>query len=163
MIRIWKFQISLFAILLVTLLFEATIIPSFWAPLRVDFFIGMIIGQVIFVQFSQGFSFVLVATLLLQAFSGARLGLIPLIYIAIFLVIDLLKNVIYLENMFTQALLGIIFFWAITSVTALTTGSHLLEEMNISLIAGLVFTGLVTPVMASIVGRLQTAYEAYGS
>jgi len=163
LIRIWKFQISLFAILLVTLLFEATIIPSFWAPLRVDFFIGMIIGQVIFVQFSQGFSFVLVATLLLQAFSGARLGLIPLIYIAIFLVIDLLKNVIYLENMFTQALLGIIFFWAITSVTALTTGSHLLEEMNISLIAGLVFTGLVTPVMASIVGRLQTAYEAYGS
>jgi len=163
LIRIWKFQISLLAIFLVAVFLEVTIIPSFWAPLRVDFFIGMIIGQVIFVQFSQGFSFVVVATLLLQAFSGARLGLIPLIYIAIFLAVDLLKNVIYLENVFTQALLGIIFFWGITSAIALITGSHLLEEMNISLIAGLVLTGLITPVMASVVGRLQAAYEAYES
>lgn len=145
------------------LLFEVTVVPSLWAPLRIDFFIGMIIGQVIFVQFSQGFSFVVFATLLLQAFSGARLGLIPLVYIAIFLAVDLLRNVIYLENVFTQALLGIIFFWIITSITALITGSYLLEEMNISLIVGLILTGFVTPVMASIVGRLQTAYEAYGS
>lgn len=163
MIRIWKFQISLLAILFVVLLFEVTVVPSLWAPLRIDFFIGMIIGQVIFVQFSQGFSFVVFATLLLQAFSGARLGLIPLVYIAIFLAVDLLRNVIYLENVFTQALLGIIFFWIITSITALITGSYLLEEMNISLIVGLILTGFVTPVMASIVGRLQTAYEAYGS
>jgi hypothetical protein len=147
----------------VAVLFEVTIIPSFWAPLRIDFFIGMIIGQVLFVQFSQGFSFVILATLLLQAFTGARLGLIPLIYIAIYLVVDLLKNVIYLENVFTQALLGVIFFWIITSATALITGSYLLEEMNISLIAGLAVTGLVTPVMASIVGRLQTACESYGT
>jgi hypothetical protein len=163
LIRIWKFQTSLLAILFGAVLFEVTIIPSFWAPLRIDFFIGMIIGQVVFVQFSQGFSFVILATLLLQAFSGARLGLIPLVYIAVFLATELLKNVIYLENVFTQALLGIIFFWIITSATALITGSYLIEEMNISLIGGLILTGLVTPVMASIVGRLQTAYEAYGT
>lgn len=149
--------------LFMAILFEVTIIPSFWAPLRIDFFIGMIIGLVVFIPFSQGFSFVVITTLLFQAFTGARLGLVPLIYIAVFLATDLLKNVIYLENIFTQALLGIIFFWVITSATALITGSYLLGDMNISLIAGLILTGLVTPVMASIVSRLQTAYEAYGS
>lgn len=145
------------------ILFEVTIIPSFWAPLRIDFFIGMIIGLVVFVPFSQGIFFVVLATLLFQAFTGARIGLISLIYITVFLTTDLLKNVIYLENVFTQALLGIIFSWIITSATALITGSYLLGDMSISLIAGLVLTGLVTPVVASLVGRLQTAYEAYGS
>ncbi|MDX9763027.1 MAG: hypothetical protein RBT82_13335, partial [Desulfomonilia bacterium] len=96
MLKVWKFQISLFGILFAVILMEATVIPAVWAPLRVDFFIGMIIGQIIFVPFSQGFPFVILGSLILQAFSGARLGLIPLLYIFIFLAIEMLKNFIYL-------------------------------------------------------------------
>ena len=111
MLKVWKVQISLFGILFVAILMEATVIPAVWAPLRVDFFIGMIIGQIIFVPFSQGFPFVILGSLILQAFSGARLGLIPLLYIFIFLAIEVLKNFIYLENAYTQALLGIFFYF----------------------------------------------------
>ncbi|MFY9399427.1 MAG: hypothetical protein WAR22_13795, partial [Desulfomonilia bacterium] len=70
MLKIWKYQISLFGILLAAVCLEATIIPSVWSPLRVDFFIGMIIGQIIFIPFSPGLVFVIVGSLVLQAFSG---------------------------------------------------------------------------------------------
>ena len=163
MLKIWKFQISLFGILFAAILLEVGIIPLIWAPLRVDFLIGMIIGQIIFVPFSQGFPFIILASLILQAFSGARIGFIPLIYIAVFIIIDILKNVIYLENVFTQALLGIFFYSLMASATAVIVGSHFLEEATVPLIAGMGITGFVTPVMRSIVGRLQSAYDVYGS
>lgn len=163
MLKIWKFQISLFGILFATILLEVGIIPLIWPPLRIDFLIGMIIGQIIFVPFSQGFPFIILASLVLQAFSGARIGLIPLLYIVVFIIIDILKNFIYLENVYTQALLGIFLYSFLTSVSAVIVDSHFLDDATIPLIAGMVVTGIVTPVMVSIVGRLQSAYDVYGS
>ncbi len=163
MLKIWKFQISLFGILFAAILIEVGIIPLVWAPVRIDFLIGMIIGQIIFVPFSQGFPFIILSSIILQAFSGARIGLIPLIYIAVFVIIDVLKNVIYLENIFTQALLGIFFYSLITSVTATVAGSRFLEDAVVPMVAGMGLTALLTPVMVSIVGRLQAAYDVYGS
>lgn len=163
MLKIWKFQISLFGILFAAILLEVGIIPSLWSPLRIDFLIGMLIGQVIFIPFSQGFPFVILASLIVQAFSGARIGLLPFIYIAVFLTIDVLKHVIYLENMFTQAFLSIFFYSLIASATAVITGSNYLEDGVVPLVAGMIITGIVSPVMASVIGRLRTAYEVYES
>ena len=53
----WRLQISFFGILFAIIFMEVTVIPSIWANLRVDFFIGMIIGQIIYISFSQGFPF----------------------------------------------------------------------------------------------------------
>ncbi|HON38457.1 MAG: hypothetical protein QM299_10995 [Pseudomonadota bacterium] len=155
----WKFQISLFGILFVAILMEATVIPAVWAPLRVDFFIGMIIGQIIFVPFSQGFPFVILGSLILQAFSGARLGLIPLLYIFIFLAIEVLKNFIYLENAYTQALLGIFFYFLFVVAMAFLSDFSYLKGTTSPLAAGAVLTGCLSPMMVYIVGRLQTVYE----
>jgi len=156
---VWKFQISLFGILFVAILMEATVIPAVWAPLRVDFFIGMIIGQIIFVPFSQGFPFVILGSLILQAFSGARLGLIPLLYIFIFLAIEVLKNFIYLENAYTQALLGIFFYFLFVVAMAFLSDFSYLKGTTSPLAAGAVLTGCLSPMMVYIVGRLQTVYE----
>jgi len=156
---VWKFQISLFGILFVAILMEATVIPAVWAPLRVDFFIGMIIGQIIFVPFSQGFPFVILGSLILQAFSGARLGLIPLLYIFIFLAIEVLKNFIYLENAYTQALLGIFFYFLFAVAMAFLSDFSYLKGTTSPLAAGAVLTGCLSPMMVYIVGRLQTVYE----
>lgn len=159
MLKIWKYQISLFGVLLAAVCLEATIIPSVWSPLRVDFFIGMIIGQIIFIPFSQGFGFVIIGSLVLQAFSGARLGFIPLVYIVTYLAVEVLRNVIYLENAFTQALLGVIFYCLILAATVVLTEVSCLEGLALPLAAGALLTGASTPIMVSIVGRLQRAYE----
>jgi len=160
---LWKLQISLFGILFAAILIEVSIIPSLWAPLRVDFLIGMIIGQVIFIPFSQGFPFVILASLLMQAFTGARIGLIPFIYIMVFLVIDLLKSVIYLENPFTQGFLGMVFYGAITMAVILAAGtaSDMIRGMVVPMAVGMVVTALITPLMSAIVGRLQVTYDAH--
>lgn len=44
--------------------------PGLWYPLRIDLLLGMVIGVIIHLGFSQGLVFVLVASLSLQAFSG---------------------------------------------------------------------------------------------
>lgn len=138
---------------------EATVIPSIWAPLRVDFFIGMIIAQIIYIPFSQGLPFVVLATLILQAFSGARLGLIPLLYIAAFLAMDVIKNLVYLENSYSQMVLGACFALALSLIAAFLTDIAALEGTVFPMIVGAVFSGLVSPAMVYIVCRLQIAYE----
>lgn len=159
MLKLWKFQISLFGILFAVILLEASIIPAAWAPLRVDFFIGMIIGQIIFVPFSQGFPFVILGSLILQAFSGARLGLIPLLYIFTFMAIEVLKNLIYLENAYIQASLGVLFYCLIAAATAFLTDFAYIKGITVPLVVGALLTGFVSPMMAYVVGRLQMAYE----
>ncbi|HNY65668.1 MAG TPA: hypothetical protein PKM41_09515 [Deltaproteobacteria bacterium] len=158
MLKIWKLQISLLGIFCAAILVEISIIPSLWAPLRVDFLIGLIIGQVIFIPFYQGFSFVVLASLMMEAFSGARIGLIPLLYVALYLATDLLKEVIYLENVYVQAVLGVLFYFVLAGSTAMITGTSFLGDMIVPLVAGMVLTGLVSPFMARLVGRLQTSY-----
>jgi hypothetical protein len=156
----WRLQISLFGILFAIILAEATIIPSIWAPLRVDFFIGMIIGQIIYIPFSQGFPFVILSALILQAFSGARLGMIPLLYILSFLAIEFLKNLVYLENSYTQIVLGIGFYLVLMFITAVFTDLNALEGKAVPLIAGALFSGGATPAIVKIVYRLQLTYES---
>lgn len=158
MLTAWKLQISLLGIFIAALMMEVSIIPSLWAPLRVDFLIGMIIGQIVFIPFSQGFPFVILASLLIEAFSGARVGLLPLLYIAVFLATDFLKEVIYLENVFIQGFLGVFFYVVIAGATAMITGATFLEDMIIPLIAGMAMTGALSPVMAALVWRLQASY-----
>ena len=155
----WRLQISFFGILFAIILMEVTVIPSLWAPLRVDFFIGMIIGQIIYIPFSQGFPFVILASLILQAFSGARLGLIPLLYILVFLAIEFLRNLVYLENTFTQLVMGIGFYLALMVVGVIFTDISTIEGKMVPLIVGALLSGFVSPAMVYIVCRLQTAYE----
>lgn len=156
----WRLQISLFGILFAIILAEVTIIPSIWAPLRVDFFIGMIIGQIIYIPFSQGFPFIIISALILQAFSGARLGMIPLLYILSFLVIDFLKNLVYLENIYTQVVLGIGFYLVLMFITAVFTNLNALEDKAVPLIAGALLSGGATPAIVNIVYRLKITYES---
>jgi hypothetical protein len=158
LLKIWKLQTSILGIFIATVLVEVSIIPNLWAPLRVDFLIGMIIGQIIFIPFSQGFPFVILASLMIEAFSGARIGLLPLLYISVFLAMDLLKEVIYLENVFVQAFLGVFFYFLMAGITAMVTGATFLEDMIAPLAAGMVLTGLVSPLMSAMVGRLQESY-----
>ena len=139
---------------------EASVIPFIWADLRVDFFIGMIIGQIICIPFSQGFPFVILSALILQAFSGARIGLIPLVYILVFLFLDNIKKLVYFENRYTQMVLGFICYLALTGFFLIFADTSALHGKALSLLFGAVLSGAISPAMVSIVCRLQTVYES---
>lgn len=155
-----KTQISLLGIVFLAVFIEIVLMPGLWSPLRIDLLLGMVIGVIIHLGFSQGLLFVLVSSLLLQAFSGARPGLIPLFYLFAFIVVDILKDVIYLENVTTQAMLA-----AVLSALAVC---GLVLFLNISptpleiipLAAGIVLTGCASPLMVALVGRVKRGYEA---
>ena len=104
-----KTQTSLLGIVFAAAFIGIVLMPGLWYPLRIDLLLGMVIGVIIHLGFSQGLVFVLVASLSLQAFSGARPGLIPLFYLVAFIMIDVLKDVIYLEYITTQILLCLLY------------------------------------------------------
>ncbi len=153
-----KLHASLLGIVLVCAFVESSIVPGVWTPLRVDLMLGMIVGVVIHMGFSQGLFFVLVSSVALEAFSGARPGLIPLFYLGVFVVLEFVKDYIYLENAVTQAFLAAGFF-------ALgAAGSLLLLDIvppspeMVPLAVGCVLTGCAGPFMAELVARVKYAH-----
>jgi hypothetical protein len=153
-------QISLAGIIFVAVFFETVLVPGVWSRLRIDLFIGMIIGVMIHLSFSQGLTFVLITSLLLQAFSGARPGLVPMIYLGIFFVVCLLKGIIYMENILTQLILAGVLSILVASALTISLDLNLSRSELVSMAIGGVLTGMVSPLMVALVGSLKKAYEA---
>jgi hypothetical protein len=152
-------QISLLGIIFLSVFIETVLVPDVWNALRVDLFIGVIIGIIIHMGFSNGLVFVLVTSLFLQAFSGARPGLIPMIYLCTFLAVDLLKGIVYLENVFTQLILSLVIYVLAASLLIVSMDLKITQVELISLTIGAVLTGLVSPLMVTLVERMKKAYE----
>jgi hypothetical protein len=153
-------QISLAGIIFLAVFIETVLVPGVWSMLRVDLFIGMIIGVMIHLSFSNGLTFVLITSLLLQAFSGARPGLVPMIYLGIFFVVCLLKGIIYMENILTQLILAGVLSILVASALVISLDQNLSQAELVSMAAGGVLTGLLSPLMVALVGSLKKAYEA---
>jgi hypothetical protein len=153
-------HISLAGIIFLAVFFETVFVPGVWNSLRVDLFIGMIIGVMIHLGFSQGLTFVLVTSLFLQAFSGARPGLVPMIYLGIFFVVCLLKGIIYMENILTQLILAGVLSILVATGLAISFDLSMSEAELVSMVVGGVLTGMVSPLMVALVGSMKKAYEA---
>ena len=153
-------QISLLGIIFLAVFIETVLIPGVWSGLRIDLFIGMIIGIIIQMSFSEGLAFVMVASIILQAFSGARPGLVPMIYLCTYLIVDLLKSIVYLENVFTQLILAVVVYMIAECSLVVSMDLTLTWSELIPLAAGAVLTGLASPLMVGLVDRLKKAYEA---
>jgi hypothetical protein len=154
-----KTQTSLLGIVFAAAFIGIVLMPGLWYPLRIDLLLGMVIGVIIHLGFSQGLVFVLVASLSLQAFSGARPGLIPLFYLVAFIMIDVLKDVIYLENITTQILLTIILsaLAACGLIVFLDIRPSPLEIIPLAVCC--VLSGCASPLMVDLVGRIKRGYE----
>jgi len=153
-------QISLLGIIFLAVFIETVLIPGVWSTLRIDLFIGMIIGIIIQMSFSEGLAFVIVASIILQAFSGARPGLIPMIYLCTYLIIYLLKGIVYMENVFTQLILAMVIYILAACSLVVSLDLNLTWSELIPLTTGAVLTGLISPLMVVLVDRLKKAYEA---
>ncbi|MGD0822236.1 MAG: hypothetical protein ABSA71_15995 [Desulfomonilia bacterium] len=153
-------QISLLGIIFLAVFIETVLIPDVWSGLRIDLFIGMIIGIIIQMSFSEGLAVVIVASIILQAFSGARPGLIPMIYLCTYLIVYLLKGIVYLENVYTQLILAMVIYILAASSLVVSLDLNLTRSEVIPLATGAVLTGLISPLMVVLVDRLKKAYEA---
>jgi len=153
-------QISLLGIIFLAVFIETVLVPDIGSGLRIDLFIGMIIGIIIYLGFSEGLAFVMVASIILQAFSGARPGLVPMIYLCTFLVVDLLKGVIYMENILTQLILAMVIYILSASALVVSMDLNLTQTELMFLSASAVLTGLMSPLMVVLVDRLKKAYDA---
>jgi hypothetical protein len=153
-------QISLVGIIFLSVFFETVLVPGVWSMLRVDLFIGMIIGVMIHLSFSEGLTFVLVTSLILQSFSGARPGLVPMMYLCIFFVVFLLKGIIYMENIFTQLILAGVLYILVAFALTISLDLNMSQAELFAMAAGGVITGLLSPLMVGLVGSLKKAYEA---
>ena len=152
-------QISLVGIIFLAVFFETVLVPGIWSSLRVDLFIGIIIGVIIHLSFAQGLAFVLVTAFFLQAFSGAGSGLVPLVYLCMFFVICLLKGIIYLENIFTQLFLAGALYILACAAIILSLDLNMSQAEFFSMTAGGVITGLLSPLMVALVAHFKKAYE----
>lgn len=156
----WRRQTSLIAILVGILLLEVTIIPSLWSSLRVDLFLGMVLGLAIYSPFPQGFFFVLLTAPILQAFTGARAGYLPFVYVLAYVFIDLMKGLIFLENVVVQCLLGLLFSLAILFTAGLFVHLDVLQEGWVPILLGAVITAGISPLMVACVRMIWSGYEA---
>jgi len=153
-------QISLLGIIFLAVFIETVLVPYVVSGLRVDLFIGMIIGIIIYLGFSEGLTFIMVASIILQAFSGARLGLVPMIYLCTFLLVDLLKGVIYLENIITQLILAVGIYILTAAVLVVSMDLNLTRVELISFSASAALTGLMSPLMVVLIDRLKKTYDS---
>lgn len=156
----WRIYGSLSALLLGTILVEVTVIPAFWSNLRVDIFLGLLIGLAVYSPFMHGFLFVASAALLLQAFTGARFGYLPFAYVMAFFLLDVMKGIIFLENIVVQCLLGFFLNLVIVEAATLFVRMDVLQEGWLPLLAGAVCTAVVSPIMAYSVKQIWSGYEA---
>lgn len=154
-----KTQISLLGIIVLVVFVETVLVPGLWTALRIDLLLGMVIGVIVHLGFTHGLLFVLVSSLFLQAFSGARPGLIPLFYLFMFIVVDMLKEIIYLENVTTQVVLAVIFSALAACSLVLFLGTSLSPVDIVPLIAGSLLTGCASPFMVALVGRVKRGHE----
>ncbi|HQP31069.1 MAG TPA: hypothetical protein PLB81_07055 [Deltaproteobacteria bacterium] len=155
----WRIYGSLSALLVVTVLVEVTVIPALWSNLRVDLFLGLVVGLAVYGPFSHGFVFTALSTLLLQAFTGARFGYLPFVYMMIYFLLDVMKGLIFLENIVVQCLLGFILNLVIVEAATLFVRMDVLQEGWLPLLAGAGCTALATPLMAYTVRLIWSGYE----
>ena len=151
---------KLFFALALIVAFEAGLLPEIAPMLKPDLFVGLLIGVSIFLPFNWGFGFVLVASLVLQIFSGGRIGYLPFVYVFGFLALDVVKHLVFLENLFAQVFFGVL----LTLGVAYAAGFFVKVEVlsgNLSWQFGLsvLLSGLLTPLMVRLVGQLWREYE----
>lgn len=156
----WRIHGSLIFLLLVIILLEVTLIPYLSSTLRIDLFLGLVIGLAVYSPFPQGFFFMVLATLPLQAFSGARFGYLPFAYVMAYFILDLMKGLIFLENAVVQVLLGFILNLAIVESAAFFVPMNILQEGWLPLLAGATCTAILSPAMVYVVRMIWSGYEA---
>lgn len=101
-----KKSASLILLIVTIVLFQIKIFPWISSYLRIDLFLCFVMSLCMFTAFPYSLILVLVISYLLQAFSGAGAGYLPFCYTGAYLMLDLIKNILFLDTVPAQIVLG---------------------------------------------------------
>ncbi len=139
---------------------ETSVFPDIANLVRIDLFLGLILGMVITIPFGTASILVIVLSFLLQAFSGASMGSLPFIYLITFLGLTAAKNVVYLENIVSQIFLGGLSYILGIVLARLFTPIYVSPPFIASVLASSLLTGIATPLVVYMVRILWRQDEA---
>jgi hypothetical protein len=155
----WKKSASLTLLVIISVIFQIKIFPWISTGLRIDLFLCLVISLCVFSRFRYGLIFVLIMSYMLQAFSGARSGFLPFCYLGSFLLLDLLKNILFLDTIPAQIFLCFI-LCVFVNLSAVLFSEMLLTDITwIPVIVGSILTAVICPLIIKLSRRILVNHE----
>jgi hypothetical protein len=155
----WKKSASLSLLVIISVVFQIKIFPWISTGLRIDLLLCLVISLCIFSRFSYGLVFVLIMSYFLQAFSGARAGFLPFGYLGSFLLLDLIKNIIFLDTIPAQIVLSFILCILFNLSAVLFSEMMLMDVTWIPVISGSILTAALCPFIINLSRRILVHHE----
>jgi hypothetical protein len=155
----WKKSASLILLVLISVIFQIKIFPWISTGLRIDLFLCLVISLCVFSRFPYGLVFVLGMSYILQAFSGARAGFLPFCYVGSYLILDLIKNILFLDTIPAQVVFCFLLCMLI-NLSAVLFSEMLLEDIAwIPVIAGSILTAAICPFIIKLSRQILVKHE----
>ncbi len=155
----WKKSASLTLLVIISVIFQIKIFPWISTGLRIDLLLCLVVSLCIFSRFSYGLVFVLIMSYFIQAFSGARAGFLPFIYLGSFLLLDLIKNILFLDTIPAQIILSFVLCILINLSAVLFSEMLITDVTWIPVIAGSVLTAVTCPFIINLCRRILVQHE----
>lgn len=155
----WKKSASLTLFVIISVIFQIKIFPWISTGLRIDLILCLVISMCIFTRFSYGLVFVLIMSYFLQAFSGARAGFLPFCYLGSFLMLDLIKNIIFLDTIPAQIVLSFILCILINLSAVFFSEIVLTDVTWVPVITGSILTAMICPFIINFSRRILVQHE----
>jgi hypothetical protein len=155
----WKKSASLILLVLISVIFQIKIFPWISTGLRIDLFLCLVISLCVFSRFPYGLVFVLGMSYMLQAFSGARAGFLPFCYAGSYLILDLIKNILFLDTIPAQVVFCFLLCMLINLSAVLFSEMLLSDIAWIPVIAGSILTAAICPFIIKLSRQILVKHE----
>ena len=155
----WKKSASLILLVIISVILQIKIFPWISTGLRIDLFLCLVISLCIFSRFPYGLIFVLVISYMLQAFSGARTGFLPFCYVGSYLILDLIKNILFLDTIPAQIVFCFALCMLINISAVLFSEMPLTDIQWIPVITGSFLTAAICPFFIKLSRRILVYHE----
>jgi hypothetical protein len=155
----WKKSTSLVLLVVISVIFQIKIFPWISTGLRIDLFLCLVISLCIFSRFPYGLILVLGISYMLQAFSGAKAGVLPFCYVGSYLFLDLIKNVLFLDTIPVQIVFCFVLCMLINLSAVLFSEMLLTNIIWIPVITGSFLTAVICPFFIKLSRHILVNHE----
>ena len=155
----WKKSASFILLVVISVIFQIKIFPWISTDLRIDLFLCLVISICIFSRFPYGLILVLCMSYMLQAFSGARAGFLPFCYIGSYLILDLIKNILFLDTIPAQIVFCFVLYLFINLSAVLFSEMLLTDFQWIPVIIGSILTSIICPFFIKLSRQILVKHE----
>jgi hypothetical protein len=95
----------------------------------------------------------------LQAFSGARAGFLPFCYLGSFMLLDIIRNILFLDSIAAQMVLSFVLCIFINLSAVLFSDMLISDVRWIPVITGSILTAVICPFIIKLSRRILVNHE----